>query len=522
MSKADGGLLGRLRGGGRDDTSGPIWIAEIDADHRADFNRLKRELRVAETAQDDGRRNAPQTAETDLNGAQLRIIGRVSTGLRQLNAFLAEQIGDAAVTAQKRVPPALDLDHARAEIDSRIGQVLNERRADLVVLREQELETLRDLNYFKRRHGLNRSAVYRSSALLFFAIVVGMFVVESLANAFLLRRISEEGWVGGVALAAVISLINLGLGVIAGGVGWRLVGHKFPMQRAVGWGVSIAALLLAFFWNLFAAHFREVAELAVDSNANISNHAVDALAHIRAHGLFGLSTVFSWGLFALGMLVHFGASREAWDDMADRYWDYKRYDQAYKIARLDGDDAVAEAKETSGIEAQEVLSDLEARFTPQTQERDRLNAAAELATRRLSEGRDAEAEWLRQGDALLEAYRDENAHVRTDRPPSYFTRYPDPDVYRHGVAGEATAIPDADASRRAAERAQAQLQASAQAAAQVQGDNAAGLAALRSYVTESINGLQARIDGLKQVIDREADANLARRTPELAEPARGA
>jgi hypothetical protein len=168
------------------------------------------------------------------------------------------------------------------------------------------------------------------------------------------------------------------------------------------------------------------------------------------------------------------------------------------------------------------LSDLEARFTPQTQERDRLNAAAELATRRLSEGRDAEAEWLRQGDALLEAYRDENAHVRTDRPPSYFTRYPDPDVYRHGVAGEATAIPDADASRRAAERAQAQLQASALAAAQVQADNAAGLGALRSYVTESINGLQARIDGLKQVIDREADANLARRTPELAEPARGA
>ncbi len=51
----------------------------------------------------------------------------------------------------------------------------------------------------------------------------------------------------------------------------------------------------------------------------------------------------------------------------------------------------------------------------------------------------------------------------------------------------------------------------------MQGENAAGLAALRTFMTDQINGLQARIDGLKQSIDREADANLARRTPELTD-----
>ncbi len=523
----DGGLLGRLRGG-RDDASGPIWIAEIDAAHRADFSRLKRELRVLESAQDDGRRNAPPSTDTELSAAERRIVGRITAGLRELNAYLAAAMGEAAAAAQRRAPEALDAAQARAEVDSRIANVLAERRTDLVALREQERETLRDLNYFRRRHELHRSAVYRESTLLFFAVLVGVFVVESFANAFLLRRISEQGWVGGVALAAVISLVNIGLGVIGGGVGWRLASHRFPLQRTVGWTVSGLALVLAFFWNLFAAHFREVAELAVDTGAapTLAGHAVDALAHIRAHGLFGLTTLFSWGLFALGLLVHLAASREAWDDMADRYWDYRRYDRAYRTARMDYEDTLAEAKAAAGEEAQAILAELEQRFGPQLQERDRLSALAELGARRLGEARDAQAEWLRQGDAVLKAYRDENAQVRTGRAPAYFDRYPDPQVYMSGAGAGAEPAPsaeaDVDASRRAAERAQAQVQAVSDGAARVQADNASALASLRAYLTDSLNRLQERIDALMEGVNREADANLAMRVSAPVEVEGGA
>jgi hypothetical protein len=512
MAKTDGGLIGRLMGA-RGEATGPVWIAEIGAEQTADFNRLQRELRLLETAQDDGRRNAPATAETDLNASQQRIIGRVTQGLRGLNAFLAEQMGEAVAAAQKRIPEALDVAHARAEIEARISHALTERQADLVLLREQELETQRDLNYFRRRHDLHRAAAYRDSSLLFFSILVGMFVLESFANAFLLRRISEQGWVGGVALAAVISLINLGLGVIGGGVGWRLIGHRFKAQRIIGWVVASAALIAAFFWNIFAAHFREVAEQAIDANTegSLAGHAVDALAHIRAHGLFGLSTLFSWGLFALGLLIHLGASREAWDDMADRYWDYRRYDRAYRIARLDYEDSVAEAREAADGEAREVLGALEARFTPQLQQRDRLSALAELGGRRLAEGRDAEAEWIRQGGALLKAYRDENTHVRSEPPPSYFSRYPEPEAFRRGLGGTLAADPEAD--ERALAQLQAQLQSAAEAAARIQGENSAGLAALRTYLTEAMAGLTTRINGLRSQVDREAGANLSRHAP---------
>jgi hypothetical protein len=145
-------------------------------------------------------------------------------------------------------------------------------------------------------------------------------------------------------------------------------------------------------------------------------------------------------------------------------------------------------------------------------QRDRLSALAELGSRRLAEGRDAEAEWLRQGAALLKAYRDENVHVRSEPAPAYFARYPDAEVYRRGV--DAGAADQRDADARALSQFQAQLQEAAQTAADVQARNASALTALRSYVVETIAGLAARIDSLRAAVDREAGANLSRYTPD--------
>ncbi len=145
-------------------------------------------------------------------------------------------------------------------------------------------------------------------------------------------------------------------------------------------------------------------------------------------------------------------------------------------------------------------------------QRDRLSALAELGARRLAEGRDAEAEWLRQGAALLKAYRDENVHVRSEPAPAYFARYPDAEVYRRGVDSAGADPRDADA--RALNQLQAQLQDAAQIAAEVQARNASALTALRSYVVETVAGLAAGIDSLRAAVDREAGANLSRYTPD--------
>jgi hypothetical protein len=330
-------------------------------------------------------------------------------------------------------------------------------------------------------------------------------VLESFANAFLLRRIAEQGLIGGVVLAALISAVNVALGVIAGGVGWRLVGHKFPPQRILGLFTLIGAHAAALLWNLFVAHFREVAEAAVAAGTpDIGGYAVDTLGHIRERGWLGLTSLLSWGLFAVGLAVHLFVAREAWDDMADRYWDYKRYDQTYRRARADYEDSVADAKAAALDDARAVLNELEAAHQRHSGGREDIAALAELAERRLTEGRDAEAEWVRTGAALLRAYRDENRLVRTDPAPAWFADQPTADDFRNPALDA-----EAEVSRRASQDAVASLHKLVADAQKLQDYNGDVLGRLNARLSEQVAGLLERIDALKATIDTEAERNLA-------------
>jgi hypothetical protein len=496
--------LGRLLGLGAAKASA-VHIPEIDAALRPDVERIKRELDVLELARVDGRTNNPPTASRTLNESQARIVNRVADGMARLSRNTAERLGEALIDAGRRLPKTLDETAAAASMDARIASVLHDRQSGLVELREGELETRRNLSYFRRRHGLNRAANYRESGLLFFAVLLGSLVLESFANAFLLRRIAEQGLLGGAVLAALISAVNIALGLIAGAVGWRLVGHKFPPQRLLGLATLVLAHAAALLWNLFVAHFREVAEAAVAAGTpDIGGYAVDTIGHIRTHGWFGLSSLMSWGLFAVGLAVHLFVARESWDDMADRYWDYKRYDQSYRRARGDYEEAVADAKASALYEARTVLNEMEATHERQAAASGDIRAMAELAERRLTESRDADAEWVRQGAALLRTYRDENRHVRTDPAPAYFADAATADDFRNPDL-EA----EAEQSRRAAALAVEQLHKLAADAQKLQDYNGDVLGRLNARLSEQVAGLLERIDALKQTIDHEAERNLS-------------
>src|SRR3712207_2784349 len=176
---ADNDPDGRVRsefGGKKYET---LWLPEVNAAFRPDVETLKRELYVLENARDDGRANRPAPEDRNLNEAQTRIVNRVFKGVALMNQFLAEQLGAPSTPARRAMPRPREVSAAKADIDSRISEPLHGRRGELARLRERELETLRDLNYFRRRHDLNRSASYRESPYLFAAVLVGMLVLES-------------------------------------------------------------------------------------------------------------------------------------------------------------------------------------------------------------------------------------------------------------------------------------------------------------------------------------------------------
>ena len=493
-----------------------VWIAEIPAENRIQYERVKRELGVLDRARGDGRLNQPAASDVQINEPQTQILHRVYTGICSVNQYLADQMGAAVARARRETPQPIDTRSAAIEMDARISSVLHDRQGELVELREKELETQRDLNYFRRRHDLNRVAKYRESPWLFAAILVGMLVLESTLNAFLLRQISEQGWVGGAVLAGMISLVNIFLGLIAGGVGWRLLGHRFWPQRMIGLGAMLSAHAAALLWNLYVAHFREVAEAAVVASAgggvDLGAYVIDTVAHIREHGWFGLNSLLSWALFALGLAVHLLVAKEAWDDMADRYWDYKPVDQAYRRARAGYEEAVADAREHALEDARAILDDLKDTHARQAASAGDIVAQVAIAEQRISEARDAETDWVRQGGMLLKSYRDENAKVRTDPAPGYFGVYPSPEDFRNppDLDDRAPSGLDLDESRESIQRALQSLRDVADDATRVQDENNVLVRQLETRLSESIAAMQTRIADLKQTIDREAETTLER------------
>ena len=493
-----------------------VWIAEIPADHRIQYERVKRELGVLERARGDGRLNQPAAGDLQINEPQTQILHRVYAGICGVNQFLADQMGAAVARARRETPQPIDTHSAGIEMDARITSVLHDRQGELVELREKELEAQRDLNYFRRRHDLNRTASYRESPWLFSAILVGMLVLESALNAFLLRQIAEQGWVGGAVLAGMISLVNIFLGLVAGGVGWRLLGHRFWPQRMLGLAATLLAHAAALLWNLYVAHFREVAEAAVVASSaggvDLGAYVIDTVAHIREHGWFGLNSLLSWALFALGIAVHLIVSKEAWDDMADRYWDYKPVDQAYRRARASYEDAVADTKAHALEDARAILDELKDTHAKQSAATGDIVAQVAIAEQRISEARDAETDWVRQGGMLLKSYRDENAKVRTDPAPGYFGVYPSPEDYRNPpeLDDRQPSGLDLDESRESIQRALQSLRDAADAAVRVNDENAVKVRQLETRLAESIAGMQQRVLDLKQTIDREAETILQR------------
>ena len=139
---------------------------------------------------------------------------------------------------------------------------------------------------------------------------------------------------------------------------------------------------------------------------------------------------------ALGLLVHLAASREALGRHGRPLLGLSplRPGLPHRPAGLRGHRRRRQGRRGRGP-AERCWPSWRPPTPPHTQDRDRLLALAELASRRLAEGRDAEAEWVRQGGGLIKAYRDENAQVRSDPPPAYFASHVEPETYRQGVAG---------------------------------------------------------------------------------------
>ena len=506
-----------LRGGGAG-ASGKwpkeLAIPPLGREQAPDHERLKQRLKLEQQARDDGVHGLPHKDDRDLNAMQRRICEEIFRGIAGAHRFLAEQLARAAQLLAGLRPSGLDEELERSRIDQVVARSLTEHRAELIDLKERELDALLDLRYFRANNRLQRAAVYRASPHGLASLLALLMLVESGFNGLLLRRISDEGWIGGIFIALLISAVNLALGIAAGGFGWRLMGHVRLQTKLLGVALSAACLTVAVVWNIYVAHFREVAELAASQYAAgaLPQAALDAWRHVRSEGLFGLHTMYSWALLVLGLGAHLLVSKEAWDHLADRYFDYMKVDRRYQHARDAFTDAMAEVEDNARAAMEETLAELDERVAWSEVAAAQARYVNDQAHQRHAEAQAAEAEWVRQGASLLQAYREENLKVRHEgTAPAYFQTFPSLADYRGGRFGDTAETAELHGSLQSVEARLAAFRDHLKAADEVVAENRRIAKRLRLHGEKLLSGLGDGVREIEAEVLQVADRQVSQR-----------
>jgi hypothetical protein len=506
--------VGKMSGRGRWTKATNIWIPEVDKSHRVRLSALMSELNVERRAAADGQQNQPPGNDTSLNEPQLDICSRVFSGILLLNQFLRQQIAVAAAQARELLDHELSAERQKGKIEAELNTLLFERRPELVALRRADLGSQRDLRFFRFNNRLNRDAHYRESVLLVVGLILLAFVVESLVNGFLFSQVMANGLIGGAITAGLVSAINILCGFFAGLWGWRLAGHRLIGRKLLGLAALLMLHSVALSWNLLVAHFREVAEIMAASdtfNFDVSKLTAATLAHIDSNGLFGgIASIQSGALLLVGLFIHLLAAKEGWDDAADRYWDYKKFDKRAREARTEFDEALADlrAEIRSGLE--EVEAETAEHAAALRSIHNDIRDVLELARQRQQEVRDSEDEWVTAGSQLLKKYREVNAQIRNPgSAPAYFQTYPTAEDYRHRNFGAGlTPTDEAVDERSAVERGIREIAQIADLADSRAQAAEALVAELHRHVTQTLRKLDRRLDLELEAVTDEAQAEL--------------
>lgn len=483
-----------------------IWIPtidEADIELMPDEEGMSKQMAIKKRAIDAGQKDLPSRKDEHLDDTQMQLCKNIFEGILRLNEFLAEQLGKAVKSASEKIVHVEDAKRVRAKIDKGLTAAFEDRRNVLKQLRFTDLQTKRDLNAFARRNGLLRAAHYKESLLLPVAILVAMFVGESLINGFVLAQVSDQGVLGGVVIAGMISAFNLGTGILAGLWGWRNLFHIEPVRKVLGGVLTAFFHGLALVGNIFVAHYREAAELmAGNSQASLDFGRLgrDAIQHLTIAGPFGMTSLPAWGLLIVGLVIHAWAAKEGFEDLADPYPAYRKHDRAWRAAAAAYEEALEDLRDEArdAIESIEHGADAAARRAAAAERA--VKELKNLAMQRHQEVLNSEDAWVTAGNRLLKMYRDENVGIR-EQGPAYFEVFPSADAYRTGAFGAGLKrSADVETQEALVKRHMASLDALI-AAAKTQVD-AANLLSTETHrhANTKIRGLGALIDGEDETV----------------------
>ena len=380
-----------------------------------DVVNIKREMELPALAQERGQRDMPAADLTVPDEIEHQVIARIDSAARDAHEQLLNQLNtyNERLELSRPAVEAAEISFAAREAIAAFRANIAAVGNELYPLREAAVENTLELVTFRRRHHLTRLAHYPKTPLWNFAVILVLFLGESVPNAMFLGENDQLGLLGGWITAFVFSFVSLGLAFLTGFLGWRACCHSNPWVKVVGIATTAVLTVIIVVISLGLAHFR-VASM---------NLPPDAAATAGFKSLFadpfGLTDIKSWGMVGVGLLLAFIVMVDGYV-FDDRYPGYgalsRRRSEALEMYSSAAREAIADLAEERA-EYSGLLRAAASRI------RDQLQTIAIVLDRRhrLVDLYRAHIDHLEQVcQELLSEYREANRKARKARPPARF------------------------------------------------------------------------------------------------------
>jgi len=222
-----------------------------------------------------------------------------------------------------------EIERLLGEIDQNLALVKIESDKEIKKSQANLDLATRNLRYHQASYGLEGVVPKnkKTGSLKHYGVLFGIAIVEFALLAMFYAESSNDGYLGGLGMAIMLSGLNMGLAYL---ISEYLFEYKKPfgtkkIQGIIG-AITFSCILLVAI--IFAAHFRfAIGEIAASSgSAGSLNEAWDASklawVNIVNHGLL-VSDVMSWFLIftSIAISVVFVRKLQSYQNTSNKHWD---------------------------------------------------------------------------------------------------------------------------------------------------------------------------------------------------------
>ena len=217
---------------------------------------LVERFKLKERGRERGQDGQPQSSQPTLDNVEMDLVGYCD----ELYAKRRTEYHRHRSALEERLqPPPADhgADPLVENTCKEMRDAVAEERPDLSRAAREAQRAIGEVNRFRLEEGRNADADYPESRMWHWGILVALVVLESLVNGLFFGANVEGGLLAGTSYAVLISVVNVVvLGAILSAMA-RQVHHRDFRRRIGGMAGLGAVLVVAVFWNLFVAHYRE-------------------------------------------------------------------------------------------------------------------------------------------------------------------------------------------------------------------------------------------------------------------------